>query len=120
MIELVETLLERTRAGAIEWRLTDLPEAYLYVGTTGSVIVRGRTDGPVSVGSGQFPSLSVLNAAGDTVESVVGGGLDRDKRRLIEDLLAAVAQQARDGDPLLDALRDEVAAAGVTGRLVRR
>jgi hypothetical protein len=112
MRELVDTLLRQTRAGAIRWRPTDLPGAYLYANSSGSVVV--ERDGPASP-----TRIQILDARGDQVETYeaqrAGGlstvlsrdGLIRSGFRELDDLASEIAKRYTEGNPLLDAIRRE-------------
>jgi hypothetical protein len=105
MAELLESLLEQTRSGAIAWRQTDLPGAFLYIGQTGSVLVRGGYDDV-----GQLhevgPSVDVMDEAGDRVET-----FDPDPASVpssLRQLVSEIHDRWFEGSPLLDALRREI------------
>lgn len=109
MAELIATLLQQTRAGAIVWKPTDLPGAFAYTGSNGTVVIRGPV-GPILTLL-QGLSIRVLDPRGDEIEqfaeSVLGGGRVPE----LNSLFQLVVERYAEGSPLLDKLRDEVSAA---------
>lgn len=108
MEDLVDTLLWQTRARAIRWLRTDLPGSYAYPSRSGSIIVRGPAafaDGRMRTGY----SIHILNSFGDEVDSF--GADDEAAARELKELVDEVVQQYEEGNPLIDRLREEVAAA---------
>ncbi|MBN9494897.1 hypothetical protein J0H33_16355 [bacterium] len=111
MADLIDTLLVQTRRRAIGWTRTDFPGSYAHPSRSGSVIVRGPS--PSTFGDLRAPteySIHILNSVGDEVDSFTAadGADSGDLKRLVDE----VVQQYEQGDPLIDRLRNEVAAAG--------
>lgn len=112
MAELIPTLLEQTRAGAIGWMQTDLPGSFVHVSRSGSVAVRG----PIGRDPGPWPrtySIRIMDSRGETLESFhqeIDEGSDRLRSPLVQ-LVNEVISLTWEGNPLIDKLREEVAAA---------
>lgn len=108
MSELVDTLISQTAKGAIRWLSSDLPGGYVYMGKSGGVMVRGA--GQSLSGAAFGVSVHALNNVGDIVESYPQPGETATDSRL-EQLADAIRHTQIDGNPLIDALRAEIASA---------
>ncbi len=109
MAELISTLLQQTRAGAIVWKATDLPGAFLYAGANGSVVVRGPADTLSSIIRGV--SIQVLDERGDKVEVYSESWPAGSQHRELQLLFQLISERYAEGNPLLDRLREEISAA---------
>jgi hypothetical protein len=112
MAELIPTLLEQTRAGAIGWMQTDLPGSFVHVSRSGSVAVRG----PVGRDSERSPraySIRILDSRGETLESFHEETSEDSaaERSQLVDLVDEVIRLTWEGNPLIDKIREEISAA---------
>jgi hypothetical protein len=105
MAELLESLLEQTRSGAIAWRQTDLPHTFLYAGQSGAVLVTAGYD-EIGHLHEVAPSVSVLNSAGDRVETF--DPAFNAVPPVLEQLVREIRERWFEGSPLLDTLRREI------------
>jgi hypothetical protein len=110
MASLIQTLTQQTESGAIAWRPTDLSGAFSYVASSGSVIVRGPAAG--LSGLIETYSIQVLDAGGNKVEQFsTGTNLFGPVNQALRLLFDRIVERYSEGNPLLDSLRNEAAAA---------
>lgn len=105
MIELLDTLLDQTKSGAITWRQTDLPGTYLYVGQSGSVLLRGDYD-DIAALKEVGPGVEILDRAGESVETY--DPPPELAPAILKELVQEIRERWYEGSPLLDTLRTEI------------
>lgn len=99
-IELIDSLLTKTRSKAIYWEPTDLPGAFFFVAPSGSIVIErgeGAEDGAI---------IRVLDATGAVVEEQFEAAAGP-----VSSLHSLIEQQLRGGDRLLESLLAEVRSA---------
>ncbi len=99
--DLMDSLLIKTKQGAIDWGLSDLPGAYIYDASSGSIILH-KDDGPLSE-----VTIRVLDESGDVVEEFT----DPTAATPLSQLHFLIERQLNEGDARLDSLLAEVRSA---------
>lgn len=108
--ELVDSLIEKTEAGALRWKLTDRPGAFLYSGANGGVILGSAED------DGLPPFVvQILDTNGVVVEDYEDPGWwgvhDEPRQTPVAALYELVRDLLRPSNPVITSLLEEVRSA---------
>lgn len=101
---LIDTLLEKTRNGRLNWAATPLTNAYSVVFPMHSVTIR-------RIGSGILPdyALAILDSAGEEIDFLTATAAEGTRRSSLEELFSLARRKAMAADEAIAQIQAELA-----------